>query len=131
MEQNNTKADSTKADFCIEIDFEKGTESPSRVFRTMSELIESFEEFDKELVRCIDPQIETIAIIEDIETGSIKAWLSYILKSIDDSALKDLDWKPAVGKYLVKAKYYVIDFIEKKTKITSKAEIEELERTLL
>ena len=29
-----------KADFCIEIDFQKGSESASRVFRTMSELIE-------------------------------------------------------------------------------------------
>ena len=34
-------AESDKADFCIEIDFQKGSESPSRVFRTMTELIDS------------------------------------------------------------------------------------------
>ena len=44
-------------------------------------------------------------VLEEIEAGSIKVWLRNILSSTDDQALKGLDWKPAVGKYLVRAKY--------------------------
>ena len=120
-----------KADFCIEIDFEKGTPSPSRVFKTMTDLIEIFERIDKDLVQSIDTHIETIAIIEDIETGSLKAWLSNTLNAVEDDALKNIDWKPAVGKYLVRGKYLIINFLENKTQITNKEEIEKLEKDLL
>jgi len=34
------------------------------------------------------------------------------LRVTDDQALKELDWKPAVGKYLVRAKYAVLRWIE-------------------
>jgi hypothetical protein len=37
--KNNTKA---KADFCLEIQFQKNSENPSRVFRTMYELIRDY-----------------------------------------------------------------------------------------
>ena len=120
-----------KADFSIEIDFQKGSESPSRIFRTMTGLIETFQELDKALVNSIDTKIEPVMIIEDIETGSIKGWFSTILKNVDDDALKKLDWKPLVGQYLVKAKYYILDFMDGKTQITSIGEIEDLERKLL
>lgn len=117
--------------FCIEIDFEKNSESPSRVFRTMSELIDTFEFFDKDLVRSIDPRIETIALIENIETGSIKAWLANKLLLINDDALKNLDWKPQVGQYLVRAKYFTVSYLQGKTQISTKEQIEELEKGIL
>ena len=44
---NNTNI---KADFGIEICFEKNSENPSRVFRTMSELIDTMQFLDKALV---------------------------------------------------------------------------------
>ena len=44
-------------------------------------------------------------VLEEIETGSIKIWLGNQLNRVDDDALKKLDWKPLVGKYLVRAKY--------------------------
>lgn len=121
---------SSRADFCIEIDFEKGSESPSRVFRAMSELIEAFQEIDLDLVQSIDPKIEPIAIIEDVEAGSIRAWLKIVLKEIEDEALKKLDWKPQVGKYLVKAKYFLINYLEGKSSITTKEEIDQIETGL-
>jgi regulator of replication initiation timing len=120
-----------KADFCIEIDFEKGAESPSRVFRAMTELIETFQAIDKALVESIDVKIEPVVVIEDIESGSIKTWLSYALRAVDDDALKNMDWKKQVGKYLVKAKYFVLNFIEDKTEITSLEQIKDLEIKLL
>lgn len=117
--------------FFIEIDYEKNSESPSRVFRTMTELIETFEAFDKNLVQSIDPTIEPITLIEDIESGSLRAWLVSILKAFDEDALKTLDWKRQVGKYLVKAKYIAIEFLQDKTTIKNKEEIEQLEKGIL
>ncbi len=117
MENNNTET--PKADFCIEIDFEKRTESPSRVFRTMTELIETFQSIDKVLVDSIDTRIEPVVIMEDIETGSLKTWLGYkivyMLDGVEDEALKSIDWKKQIGKYLVKGKYFIIDYTKNKT----------------
>ena len=56
-----------KADYCIEIQFEKGSRDPARVFRTMQEMIETFHEFDRSLVKAIDSSIEPVLILEDIE----------------------------------------------------------------
>lgn len=114
------------SDFCIEIDFQKGSESPSRVFRAMSELIDAFQAIDIDLIQSIDPKIEPVTLIEDIEAGSIRAWLRYTLRAADDSALKSLDWKPAVGKYLVKAKYLILRFMDENVEIISKEQIQRL-----
>jgi hypothetical protein len=105
------------ADFGIQINFEKGSPDPARIFRSMSELIDAFEAIDVDLISSISSEIEPIAIIEDVEAGSLRAWLSYILKTTDDDALKNLDWKKAVGSYLVRAKYYIINFTENKTEL--------------
>ena len=119
-----------KSDFCIEIDFQKGSESPSRVFRTMTELIETFQDIDNDLVQSIDEKLEPVIIIEDIEVGSLKTWLASQVRDIDDEALKKLDWKPIVGSYLVKGKYIILDFISGKTEITSREQVEQLESDL-
>jgi len=69
-------------------------------------------------------------LLEDIEAGSIKIWLRNLLRTIDDSNLKDLDWRKIVGNYLVKAKYYILDFLEGKTTIVDKSELKEIESKL-
>lgn len=122
---------SLRADFGIEVDFKRGSEAPSRVFRTVSELIEAFDNFDRDLIHSIDVKIEPVMLLEDIESGSVKTWLAYLFRAIDDEALKNLDWKKAVGAYLVKAKYRTIKFLENKTQISNRSEIIELERDLL
>ena len=115
-----------QAEYCIEINFEKGTTNPSRIFRSMSELIDTFHIIDQSLVKCIASQIDPVLVLEDIEIGSIKTWLRNVLNVIDDDALKGLDWRPQVGKYLVKGKYAMIDFLEGKTSISDIKEIKPL-----
>jgi hypothetical protein len=125
---NKPKMDDTlKADFCIEIQYKKESENPSRVFRSMSELIDSFQRIDQHLVKAIDVNTETILLLEDIEAGSIKVWLRDLLRAIPDDAVYHLDWKPIVGQYLVKAKKFIINFLENKTTITNIDEIRPLE----
>ncbi len=42
----------------------------------------------------------------------MKIWLRNILEAVDDDALKDMEWKKQVGKYLVRAKYLVLEFLD-------------------
>jgi hypothetical protein len=120
-----------KADFGLEIQFVSGTADPGRVFRTMSQLIGAFELLDRQLIRSIDLTIEPILLLEDVESGSLKTWLGNHLMSIDDSALKDGDWKKVIGHYLVRAKYVIIDWTQQKAQISSQGDIVGLESQLL
>jgi hypothetical protein len=90
MSDNLVEDDVSKADFRVEMEYEKASENPSRVFRSMSELIDSFQEIDRNLVTSIDVNIEPILLLEDIEAGSIKVWLSNMLKLIPDDAYYQL-----------------------------------------
>jgi hypothetical protein len=100
------------ADFGITIDFKKGEGNPRRVFDAASLLIEGFERLDETVIVSIHTEIEPILILEDVEAGSIKIWLRNVLKVTDDDALKTLDWRPQVGKYLVNAKYAVLRWLD-------------------
>jgi len=125
---NNSK---TNYDFIIKIDFEKGSRDPSRVFTTMSNLIETFQAIDADLAKTIDVSISPVLILEDVETGSLKSYLRNILESIDDNAIKDFDWKKIVGSYLYKAKYKILFFLKDKKQITDRSQIDLLQNDLL
>ena len=126
-----TATDRTQADFCIEIGFQKGTPEPARVFRAMTGLIEAFQTVDKMLVQSLDVAVEPMLLLENVEAASIKAWLRSVLMGIDDDALKKMDWKAAVGVYLVRAKYIMVDFLGKRSTISNRAEIVDLQQKLL
>lgn len=117
-----------KADFCLEIQFDKDSENPNRVFKAISAIIDTFEGIDRNLAITIDSKIESVLILEDIEGGSIKVWLANKIKRIfDDESLKSGDIKKVIGDFLVKAKWIIINKLEGKTKITDKAEIQEIQ----
>ena len=124
IKASDKKPDPPKdADFAIIIDFRKGEGSPTRVFTAATDLIEAFQVMDKVLVRSVDSSITPLMMLEDVEVGSLKIWFRNVLKSTDDQALKDLDWKPAVGKYLVRAKYMVMSWIDNNTAPKSLSEL--------
>lgn len=100
------------ADFAFYIDYKRDTGSASRVFAATHDFIKTCERLDKELLQSIDSNIETVMVLEDIEAASLKTWLKNALTATDDQALKDLDWRPAVGKYLVRAKYAVLRWVD-------------------
>lgn len=101
------------ADFALVIDFKKGKESPTRVFTAATDFIKAFEALDRTLVQSIDSNIEPIMMLEDVEVGSLKIFLKNGLRSIDDQAIKKLDWKPIIGEYLVRAKYMILSWVER------------------
>lgn len=118
-------------DYAIEIDFAKNTKRPERVFYTLGEIIKNFQILDSHLVESIDSKIQPILLLEDIESGSIRAWLKNGIESIDDDALKNLDIKQVVGAYLVKAKHTIVNFLEGKSTITDRKQLINLEQELL
>lgn len=118
-------------EFGIEVGFERNTPAPSRVFRGMSAYIESFELIDAALLSSVTTRIQPLLLLEDIEAGSIRAWLKNTLESVDDEALKSGDYKKLIGAYLVRGKKAMIDFIDKRTTIQSTTEIADLQNDLL
>lgn len=101
------------AAFAIVIDFQKGSENPTRIFQAADALIRALEGLDRTLCAAVDPHIEPVMMLEDIEAGSLKVWLANQLRSIDDEALKTLDWKQLVGRYLIRGKYAFIRWSNK------------------
>jgi hypothetical protein len=97
----------------------------------MTALIDSFQRFDKELVQTIDLSIEPVLILEDIEASSLRTWLRSVVSSVDDSALKEGDWKKVIGSYLYKAKHIIVNKLEGKTSITDRKDIKDIEAELL
>lgn len=119
------------ADFFIEIDYVQESPEPSRIFRTLTDLIEVFQNLDSDLVKVVSHKIEPLLLLEYIETGSIRVWLRHVLKDVDDEALKSGDWKKLLGSYLVKAKHAIIKWTEGKTEISDQAEILDLQGELI
>ena len=120
-----------QADFCITLNFDRHSEGPSRIFQVMVNLIDAFQEIDRALAGSIDSSIEPVLMLEDIEAGSLKAWFRTVLDAIPDDALKDINWRKAVGTYLVKAKYRMINWTAKRATVTDRNEVIELQRDLL
>lgn len=117
--------------FEIKINFEPYSERPSRVFRAMSDMIDAFSAIDQDLVKSFVVKIEPTFILEDIKVGSIKARIRTILESIDDDALKEMDWKKLVGSFLVKGKHKILEYLKDKREIGGIEEVQMLEGQLL
>lgn len=59
----------------------------------MSELINAFQKFDSDLICGINTQLKPTILLENVETGSLKTWLSTQIKEIPDEVLKEDKWK--------------------------------------
>lgn len=120
-----------KSEFLITIQFDKNSENPSRVFQAMSDIIKSFQELDHDLIGSIDSKIEPVLLLEDIEIGSLKAWLKSILRGLPDEAIKDGDIKKLIGHYLLKGKYILLNKLEDKLEINDRSIIEDIQYELV
>ena len=99
-------------DFGVYFSFPKNTRNPQRLFTTAGAYINALQSLDSLLISSIDAKIQPVFVLEEIEIGSLRIWFKLLLEAIDDDALKNIDWKPAVGKYLVKGKYLLLKALE-------------------
>lgn len=130
MAEDTTGGDDGQLSY-VEIDYAPNTPDPARVFRAMASLIDAFHQIDRDLAKSVHVAISPSILLERIEAGSVRAWLRTILQQADDDALKNLDWKPLIGQYLVRAKHYVLNWLGDKSTIDSRAQLSELQRELL
>ncbi|MGJ3521657.1 hypothetical protein ACR4XJ_01350 [Nitratidesulfovibrio sp. D1] len=113
------------AAFVITINYDPLAESPARIFMVAGELLQILQKVDTLLTASVDEQIGSRFVIERIESGSLRMRIATLLKAVDDDALKSMDWKKAVGKYVVKAKYFLLKKLEN-CEIKSKADLDGL-----
>jgi hypothetical protein len=118
-------------EFEIKIDFKKGEGDPARVFRTMSGLIDAFQSLDSHLAEAFDVSLDASLVLDEIETGSIKAKFRDVIQGLPDEALKDANWKKILGHFLITSKYTILGWLEDKNAIEHREDIKVLEEQLL
>jgi hypothetical protein len=96
----------------------------------MAELIEAFRAIDRDLARAVSVAVHAEVLLERVEAGSVKAFIRTLLQHVDDEALKNLEWKPLVGVYLVRAKHAILRWLDGRDKIGSRAEVVELQQEI-
>jgi hypothetical protein len=118
-----------EAIFTFTINFARGQGDPRRVFDAASLLIAGFQELDDTLATSIDAQLRTSTVLDDVQPGSLRVILKTFLENIDDHALKDGEYKKAIGPALVHGKHLAIAALNKK-KAEAPGAIEKLREEL-
>lgn len=113
-------------EFLLRFDFQPGLANPQRIFQAAAECIEVFQAWDCTLLKSFPSQIKPVFLLERVESGSLRIWLRHFLEAIDDEALKNIDWKPAIGKYLVKGKYLLMKKLGGRNGLPERAELTEI-----
>ena len=117
--------------FEIYIDFTKSEGDPTRVFRTMTGLIENVQNIDKHLAQTLNVSVKTNLVLEEIQTGSIKASFRSIIESIPDEALKKGDIKQIIGHFLLQGKHKILEWTAERNNIENRDEVKQLQDEIL
>ncbi|WP_326910635.1 hypothetical protein [Sedimentibacter sp. MB31-C6] len=115
--------------FCLTIDYFNNLENPSKLFLSISNIINALKLTDETLISSFDVSYEPSFILSNIENGSIKIFILQTLKNIPDDALIDLNFKRIIGSFLVKGKRNLIKIMEKDV-LDDSNEIEKIKTTL-
>lgn len=111
----------------IRVSFERGVGDPTRVFRTMTGLIESAQALDAHLALSIGASVRTSLVLQDVEATSLKAKLRTVVEALPDEALKAGEVKKVIGHFLVAAKHKILDWCGDRTEITTLEEVKQLQ----
>lgn len=131
VDPNIPRVEEDFAEYEIRVDFTPGSQDPARIFESMAGMIGAFDEFDAHLAASISAKLRPISVLGDIRTSSLIAKLRVLLESIDDEALRELDWKKLVGSYLVRGKKLLVEWLRKREQVETRSELEELRDKLL
>lgn len=117
-------------DLDIRIEFIRGEGDPTRIFRSMTSLINIFQEMDGHLAPILGAAVKTSLILEDVESSSLKSKLRTVIESIPDEPLKNADIKKLIGHFLLMAKHKIIDWCNDVSEISDRNKVVELERVI-
>jgi len=119
--------DPSKGDFAIQVPVVLGSSDPARVFESAASLIRALQGNDTDLAQSIHPDLVPELRLRSIEVGSLRAWLSSTLKEVPDEELRKGNWKAAMGPFLIRLKYAIIRFLDRKgTSRIEKSDLDEL-----
>ncbi|AMJ65737.1 hypothetical protein [Hymenobacter sp. PAMC 26628] len=118
------------AEFELYFDFEKQSQLPQRVFKTIADLLVVLGKLDSLLAQTAAPELRAELVLEDIETGSIRAKLAVFLRGIPEEAVKSFDWRKVIGHFLNKGLQRFIKFLEDKPGLYSADELKNLQTAL-
>lgn len=116
--------------FDLTIEYDAKQENPERLFRGIAKVLEAFQEIDDAMVKCIDSDIESRIMLDDLERGSIVLKLRNIIEALPDDALRSGDYKKVVGEFLCRAKYKILEFLDDKETIDNPDDVAQLEASL-
>lgn len=117
------KSSATEIEFELNYLFKEEKEIFSS-FDSLKEFYEVLYDFDKYLIGSIYQGGTPYYRLADIEYSSIKTRVAQVLKGIPDDAIKALDWKRIIGNFLLKAKYWLLEYLERNPLIESKKDLE-------
>ena len=116
--------------FTLTIDFEKNSPNPSRVFKSMSAIIDGFQVIDNDLLAPFNLKCSPILLLEDIQVGSLRSVMKNIIEGVDDEAIKEFNWKRIVGGFLLQGKHTFLKWIENRERIEHRNDLELLSKDL-
>jgi hypothetical protein len=112
--------------FCLAVNFDQSLLTPHKLFQSIADMILELQALDKSLIDCIDSELEPVFILDEVENGSIKMWLSQMIKSIPDDAIRNLDAKKILGEFLVKGKHKILKKLAESQEIKTEEQIQPL-----
>jgi len=96
----------------------------------MSDLIEAFESLDKHLLSSFDVALNTSLVLDEVETGSLKARFRDLIAGVPDEALKDGEWKKVLGHFLLRAKYAILKWLNDQDDTVNRENVRDLEEEI-
>lgn len=118
-------------DFDIRIEFAPGEGDPTRVFRSMTGLIDAVQRLDTHLAPMLGASVRTAVVLQGIEAASLKSRLRTVVEAVPDEPLQQGEVKKLVGHFLLKAKHKVLDWCEERDQISNRTEVKQLEAELV
>lgn len=113
------------------VQYQVGHDDPEKIFRGIADLIDTLRRLDRDLAESVATSIRLSYTLDEIEPGSIRAWIRTELEQTSDQDLRDLNWKRIVGRYLVKAKHLTLRWLSERDSVGDPQELLPLERNLL
>ena len=115
----------------VVVEYDPQSPDPSRVFRSIALMIDALHSTDRDLLASVGVDAEPTFYLERVESGSVRAVLRTALLATHDDALKNLNWKPLIGQYLVRAKHKMLHWLGERDSIGSRAEVTQLQNELI
>jgi len=116
-------------EFGLKIDFDKRADDPARVFRAMSDLVETCKAIDRSLVQSIHVSIDPVLLLEEVRGGSITAWFKNEFASPVDLEMRGFN-PSRIVQYLVQGKLALVDFVQQNAQICDRAQIDQLQKDI-